>query len=391
MITTRRSMIQAGAAFLVGLRASSALAKPIDNGHRFEGWRKRFEETLPSRMAEAQVPGLAVAIASRDSDWRYTAAFGYADISQQRKFFVDTPSHLASVSKLFTASALVQLFDRKGLGINDDLNRFIDFSVRNPHHPDVPITVRHLLTHTSSISDEGYKGFSTVGDSNQSLSSFVHDYLSPGGPAYAAETSFLQDRPGTRWSYSNVAIALAGYIIESVSGQSFPSYIQENIFEPLGLHNAKWILRDFGPDIVAKPYRLVDGKLREQPHQGYPDVPAGMLRCSVTDLAKAVHAMLNKKPGQNPVLSPRMVDLMLTRQVDPGIRPYQGLGWCAERINNQLLVGHYGGDAGASTGVFLRPDRKYAAIVIMNVAPDPKVINFKSAIIGDLLAGSVFA
>jgi CubicO group peptidase (beta-lactamase class C family) len=358
----------------------------------FETWRTGFEAGIPARMAAGKVSGAAITITSKYSSTPYIAAFGFADLKQGRNFTVDTPTHLASISKLFTASALVQLFDRQGLSLHDDVNDYIEFSVRNPNHPDVPITPFQLLTHTSGISDTEYDDeedlIITHKDPTQSLSSFLQSYLVPGGHFYSQKKSFYDWQAGSQWNYSNVGMALAGHIVETVSNQDFSSYTESNIFEPLGIHNAHWYLRDFAPNVLAKPYEFEDGKFRELPQEGYPDVPAGMLRCCIADFSKMLHAMIGGDPGECAILSPSDVDAMLRPQVDPSIIPYQGLGWISEPVNGKNFVGHSGSDDGALNLAVLTDDQSHAVAVLMNIDYSKESDQFRSSVIEDLLVGA---
>ncbi|WP_395449576.1 serine hydrolase domain-containing protein [Aminobacter sp. UC22_36] len=388
MISTRRSLLKLGLSGLLIPQGHLAFAGEQKNPS-FGAWRRDFEAGIPAKMKAANVAGAAVAIASKENAALYSGAFGFADLKQRRKLTVDTPMHLASVSKLFTASALVQLFERRGLDLHGDINDFIDFEVRNPHHPQLPITPHHLLTHTSSVFDEGHGDVSFPGDPKQSLSDFLRNYLVRGGSAYAPETSFLKAEPGAKWEYSNVAVALAGYVVERVSGQSFSAYVQEHILDPLGVANAHWYIREFAPDVLAKPYTFEGGAFVELPQQGYPDVPAGMLRCSVSDLAKSLHAMLGA--GPNAILSHRASAEMLRRQVDPKIYPYQGLGWTEEETASRKIVGHTGSDNGASNIVALSEDNSHVAALLMNNDGTPESGAFRASVIDDLLAGAKLA
>ncbi|MDH4987602.1 serine hydrolase [Aminobacter anthyllidis] len=388
MTSTRRSLLKLGLAGLLLPQGHLVFASEQKN-QSFQAWRREFEAGIPARMKAANVAGAAMAIASRQNAALYAGAFGFADLKQQRKLTVDTPMHLASVSKLFTASALVQLFERQGHDLHGDINDFIDFEVRNPHHPQLPITPHHLLTHTSSIFDEGHGDVSFPGDPKQSLSDFLRNYLVKGGSAYAPETSFLKAKPGAKWEYSNVAIALAGYVVERVSGKSFPAYVKENILDPLGVDNAHWYLREFQPELLAKPYTFENGAFVELPQQGYPDLPAGMLRCSVSDLARSLHAMLGG--GPNAILSPRASAEMLRRQVDAKIYPYQGLGWTEEETASRKVVGHTGSDNGASNIVALSQDNSHAAALLMNNDGTAESGAFRASVIDDLLVGAKLA
>lgn len=392
MISTRRSLLKMGLAGLLVPQGCVALADE-KKSQSFEAWRHDFEASIPARMTAAKVSGAAVAIASRDSATRYTAAFGFADLAQNRKLTADTPMHLASVSKLVTATALVQLFERKGYDLHDDINKFIDFRLKNPRHPKLPITPHQLITHTSSISDKGYDDLdvATDGDPTQSLKSFLKDYLVEGGAYYSPTTSFFPAKPGNRWSYCNVGMALAGYAVQCISKQSFSSYTQKNIFEPLGIQNAHWYLKEFAPNVLAKPYEFVKGAFNELPQEGYPDVPSGMLRCSVADLAKILRAMLGGAAGQSTILSARAVAAMLRGQVDPELVSYQGLGWVSEPINGHDFVGHSGSDVGASNMVVLTQDQTHAVAVLMNIEGTKKTDNFRASVIEDLVVGAKLA
>lgn len=389
MYATRRSLIKLGTAGMLLPSATWTMAKTQPSS--FEQWRIDFEKSVPIRMEAAKVVGASVAITAPGHAVRYAASFGSADLKAQRALTVDTPMHLASVSKLFTASALVQLFERKGLDLHADVNEFIDFRVVNPHHKPLRITPQQLVTHTSSISDRGYGDVSSPGDPRQSLHNFLRNYLEKGGKDYDPDKSYRRDKPGARWDYSNVGAALAGYVVESVSGQSFASYVEENVLAPLGIDNAHWYLREFEPDVLAKPYRLKNGEYMELPQEGYPDVPAGMLRCSVSDLARSLQAMIGQETGSKAILSDHAVQEMLRPQVAKEIHAYQGLGWTREKTALHPVVGHTGSDNGASNMVALTKDQTQAVALLMNIDGTRKTDDFRASIVDDLLVGAKLA
>lgn len=390
MNATRRALLTMGMAGLVFPQA--ALTRSYGRTNKeFKAWRQEFEASVPARMAKARIAGVSMAIMSRNYPAFYAASFGFADIAKGRALTTNTPMHMASVSKLFTASSLVQLFERKGYDLDDDINKFIDLRVRNPHHPKIAVTPRQILTHTSSISDEGYGGPSFAGDPTQSLSEFLREYLVEGGRTFARDYSYYLSKPGARWEYSNVAMALAGYVVESVSGQGFASYVEQNLLKPLGIGNAHWYLKQFASDVLAKPYEFVNGKFTEMPQQGYPDVPAGMLRISVSDLAMALCAMIGGETGRPAILSDDAVKEMLRRQVDPGIIAYQGLGWTSEEIGGHAYIGHSGRDFGAANMVVLTEDQSHAVIVLINTEILDAGRELRFELTKELLAGAMLA
>ncbi len=212
-------------ALLLGLAADVAEAAKLD----------RY---LKRKMRKASVPGLATAIVVGDEVVQI-GSYGWADPGEQIPVTRETLFLIASVSKPVTATIAMRLVDRRLIALDDDINLYLPFEVRNPAYPDEPITLRHLLTHTSSISDDAFYARITelvsVGDWPGSLTRFLTDYLTPGGRYYAADASFDLVRPGTHAAYSNVGFALVGAVVESVAGISFESLSRAELFDLLGM------------------------------------------------------------------------------------------------------------------------------------------------------------
>ena len=140
-------------------------------------------------LAQTHTPGLSVAIV-RAGRTVFTAGYGLADVAAARPVTPDTAFHIASVSKVVTGTALLQLLEQGNYQLDEPIGPYLDFPVRHPRFPDVPLTFRHLFTHTSGISDVRYgqtPAFSVVGDPTLPLRDFLVGYLTPGGAWYAAE------------------------------------------------------------------------------------------------------------------------------------------------------------------------------------------------------------
>jgi len=127
------------------------------------------------------------------------------------------------------------------------VNDYLPFSTRNPKFPAVPITIRHLLIHRSSITDgAAYSKSYSCGDPTVELGVWVEEYLKPGGRFYNAQENFLNWAPGAEdpptppRTYSNVAFGLLGHLVERVSGVEFNAYCQAEIFDVLGMKNTNW-------------------------------------------------------------------------------------------------------------------------------------------------------
>jgi len=147
--------------------------------------------------------------------------YGWANLEEKIPLTKENIFHLASLSKVFTATALIQLYEQGLLKLDDDINNYIKFKIRNPNFPDKPITFRMLLTHTSGLADVLPAGLKLPegveyphgypGDPEISLSYFIEELFIPGGRFYSTEY-FSMDEPGTKYHYSNFAFGLIGYL-----------------------------------------------------------------------------------------------------------------------------------------------------------------------------------
>lgn len=177
-----------------------ALAIPASGkagGHRSPA--EEVDAYAAGEMRRANIPGLALGLAF-EGIVRFVQAYGYADIQRQRPVTTDTMFHIASITKTVTATAIMQLVDEGRLKLDEPVSGHLDFPLNNPHHPAVPITFRHLLMHTSSISDANYYAidFRQQGrDATLPLANFLKDYLVPDGRTYSKETCFSKAAPGS--------------------------------------------------------------------------------------------------------------------------------------------------------------------------------------------------
>jgi len=130
---------------------------------------------------------------------------------------------IASISKSFTATGLMQQVEKGVISLDDDISDLIGFTIRNPHHPDVPITLRMVLSHTASFRDK--EDYSTL------------DHINPTIYGDCAE-SYYEYKPGEGYNYSNLGLNLAGTILEKVSGVRFDKYVRDSVIHPLGLYGA---------------------------------------------------------------------------------------------------------------------------------------------------------
>lgn len=286
---------------------------------------------LPYALARGDVAGAVVTVV-KDGEVLAQRGYGHADVAARRP--VDPETTLfrpGSVSKLFTWTAIMQLVEQGKIGLDTDINTYLDFAV--PASGD-PITVRHLLTHTTGLEERIKRLMSTDPEGPEPIG----EYLKAWVPAQIFA-------PGTTPAYSNYATSLAGYIVERVSGQSFDDYIDQHILQPLDMRYASF-RQPLPPHLrphMSQGYRLGSGD--PQPFEMVVSAPAGSLSASGVDMARFMIAHLQTAAGQDsPILRAGTAALMYQPQTvfTPGLNA-MALGFYETSINGHRVIGH-GGD-----------------------------------------------
>ena len=352
---------------------------------------------IEDKMRRDHIPGVAACIV-RDADVVWSGSYGYADLERQVPMGLDHLQNVASISKTFTTTTCIQLVEAGLVDLDQDVNDLVPFAVRNPAFPSEPITVRHLLTHTSSISDGlAYGRLYACGDPRFSLEIWLREYFSEGGAFYNAEENFQPWAPSAqRFTYNNVAFGLLGRIVEVASGIPFPEYCRRNIFARLGMDRTAWMLADI--DLVSHvvPYTWVEAGVARGPTWGgaplgvireggpsfsdpltdgyhancpynHPNYPDGFLRTSVNQLSRYLRAYLGRGEfGGRRVLTAESIAQLFADQNVGGDRT-QGLTWYADvQVDGESSWGHGGSDPGSNTDLRLLPDHGVGAIVFAN-------------------------
>ncbi|NEX93234.1 serine hydrolase domain-containing protein [Caulobacter sp. 17J65-9] len=283
---------------------------------------------MPRALNDAGIAGGVVTIV-KDGQIVTNRGFGYANLKTRTP--VDPNATLfrpGSISKLFTWTAVMQLVEQGKLDLDADVNQYLDFKVPAQGKP---VTLRQIMTHTTGYEEVVRELF----DNNADLT--LKDYL----------TRNLPERihaPGTTPAYSNYATALAGYIVQRVSGEPFPKYIERHIFTPLGMQNSTFEqpLPDRLKSAMSGGYRNLDSD-EAQKFEIIGPGPAGALSSTGADMAKFMNAYLNGGAG---LMKPETARLMFDTidQQFPGVNS-MGLGFYQNDLNGHRIMGH-GGDTG---------------------------------------------
>ena len=282
---------------------------------------------------------------------------------------------IGSITKTFTATAILQLTENLLLNLDDDINNYIPFNISHPNYPSIPITPRMLLTHKAGLpanlywSLEYYFDNQTIDWINENLGwdiikwavrptleEFLNGSLNPSGPYYDDYNWYV--RPGVQFHYSNAGFQLLGYLVEEITNQSLEEYIQENIFDPLNMTDSGYFYTDFvGKHAI--PYEWSNGTNFEYPLYNINVTGAGSIRSNVLDMVKYMSAFMNEgEVNGTQILSPGSVALMhsiqepLTGTSTEGFT-YEGygLGWFLYEGN---FKGHGGATPGFSSNMYLK-------------------------------------
>lgn len=351
--------------------SSSALITPSAQAKPKAEWHHDFEAFVTDGLATTNTPGMSVAIV-RGGKTVFAQGYGYADVESARRITANTVFQIASVSKTMTATAMMMLWQDGRFKLDDPIAPLLDFPLRHPKFPDVPVTFRHLFAHTSGISDEVYGDLDFTGQTPPSLRDFLAGYLVPDGRWYAADKSWSDAKPGTAWSYSNVAVALLGYLAQRVGPESIDTLTQKRIFTPLGMHNTAWRYKGIADDELAQPYAFGRAHYHRIPHQTYPDWPAGLLCTSANDFAKFLRLYTDggRVDGRT-YLTQDTLKAMLTPDpviMDPKHLDHrQGLIWQLFDRNGAHLAGHHGGDPGAASVAVFDFEKHTAVLAFANI------------------------
>ena len=212
---------------------------------------KRIDAAIQEVMEEYDCVGIS-AVVIQDGEVIYDKAFGYKDLDTKEPLSTSHMMRIASISKSFTATGLMKQVEKGIISLDDDISDLIGFKIRNPHHPEVPITLRMVLSHTASIRDP--ENYSTL------------DHLNPAINGDCA-ASFYEYKPGEGYNYSNLGLNLAGTILEKVTNVRFDQYVRDSIILPLGLeggHNIDVL----DSSRIASIYRRHNGEYVKSPAYG---------------------------------------------------------------------------------------------------------------------------
>ncbi len=328
---------------------------------------EKAEAGIQSIMQEIPVMGLSVAVV-KDNKIIYAQSFGAKSRENNTPLTNDCIFRIASISKSFSATSIMQLAERKKLSIDQDVSELIGFKVRTPKFPETVITLRLMMSHLSSINDsQGY---------------FSLDAINPEkNPNWAKSYSHYE--PGKGYAYCNLNFNMIGAIIEKISGERFDQYVIKHVLDPLGLYGGYDVdgldksrfasIYEYRADsskfILSESAYASRAKDISNYAMGYTTPvfsPTGGMKISATDLAQymLMHNNLGKYKGK------RIISKKSAQQMQTALSEEEGYGFAIETTSKMIpgktMKGHTGVAYGLFSAMFFHPEEKFGIVVISN-------------------------
>ena len=310
--------------------------------------------------------GLAVAVMT-DGGLAWFHGHGLADVGAKTPITEDTVFRIGSLTKTFTAIAVMQLWEQGLVDLDAPANHYLRTFRLVPAKPNLsPPTVRHLLTHTAGVgywrrlSDLLQPGVGSGDRARSSGAPPLAQYYRRGLP--------VEVEPGTKWAYSNHGFAALGQIVEDVSGQPLDRYLRDRIFDPLGMEHTDLIRSERVRPHLATGYVLRSRGLKEVAHREVSILGGGGMYSTTADIARYIAALLRIAGNeQGSVLKPETVTTMFQPHFQPDPRvPGMGLAFELGEEGGQQTVGKTGILSGFHSAISLAPDEGIGVIVFSN-------------------------
>jgi len=323
-----------------------------------DSWRKNIDSLLEKNIIEHKIKGLSVGIVFKDNI-QYSKGFGKLNEKSNELISGETPFLAASISKLFVATAIIQLQERGLIDINQKVIKYIpEFSMKDERFKE--ITVKQLLNHTSGLSEGSPYRWDKVKNKNLDIKNFT----------LSLSKRRLLFNPGERFSYSNTGYVVLGYLIEKITNQNFATYIQDNILNQANMTNSHFDMFYFNK-LLFPEYINSKGKIQECCIAN--TSPSGNLISSATDLSKWILLNLrlyNSFPEEDSSFITKASQTLLwtPTQTFEGSKTTLGLGWWqynSEKYGKSVFhSGHYTNFSVSNLVIF--PEQNFGFVILCN-------------------------
>jgi CubicO group peptidase (beta-lactamase class C family) len=327
---------------------------------------------------------LAVGVV-KDQDLIYAKGFGVMNLETGAEVTPRTLFHMASITKPFVATSIVQLLEQKKLSLDDPIVKHLPyFKLADRRYP--LLTIRQFLTHSSGMPDVDDYHWDEPEYDEGALERFVRSLT---GRA-------LVSKPGEGFIYSNMAFEVLGDLIAKVSDQSFADYVKEHILLPLDMNDSSILIRDVDPALLANGHVQDEGgKTRVTEHYAYNrrHGPSSCLHSNVVDMSRWAMANMNRGELEGRrILDASSYELLWAPAVKVGARDnrrvHVGLSWFLSDYAGHQTVSHGGRDIGYQTNFVMVPDAGVAVIVLSNYSGPHTTVSEVTDLALELALGS---
>jgi len=359
-VTMNRWLIIVLAFILLSLSCSSLHPdRPILEKGDFPGAITVLDTIIRDNLKRHRIPGAAVALV-HEGRVIFSQCYGYADVKKKIPIAEDTYFMAGSLTKSFTALAILKLIEQGKIDPHADIRKYIpDFSIRNLYDGQVPITANHLLTHTSGLMIDYY--VRSAGGTEHSNA----DLLSQ------LQNEYLCFKPGSAFKYSNIGYRLLGMIIEQVTGKRFEDYLEKEIFKPLGLNDSSF---NYSADMALRMSKGHDGST-ETSRIDNEDKAASGLFSTLKDLTAFLKFLSSEAaPLPGGISNSKIIDLII-KNADPTIdtfyesRNIYSSGWYSNSYKFSgihTVLSSSGNINGFSTAITYIPEEKLGIVILTN-------------------------
>ena len=352
---------------------AAAIGFPIGQSEQ-DSLSVQVTRVVESFMREGRIPGLAVGIV-RSGRPVLAKGFGLTRVGNQTPVTERTLFHMASVTKPFVATAIVQLVERGRIDLDAPVTRYLPyFRMKDPRASGM--TVKQLLNHTAGMPDVTDYAWDRPEYDAGALERYIRGL---------SDSTLLSD-PGTKWAYSNIGFEVLADVIAKVSGEPFEDYVQRHILTPAGMRSSTLLMTDLDSTLLAWGH-VHRGPSQVEPSNVYPynrrHAASSTLHSNVVDMLR--WAMINLRRGEldgNRILAESSYVKLwtpsrdMTAELQERARqarielPWEsyavGLSWFVVRYRGKRLVNHSGGDRGFRSDLYLAPDDGIAVVVMAN-------------------------
>lgn len=312
-----------------------------------------LDKNVPERMEKKNVPGMAIAIIDGGTVI-YKKGIGLANVDKQVRVGPQTGFNIGSISKMFTAWGTLKLVEEKRIGLDDPVEKYLSrWKLPDSEFNKEKVTIRSLLSHTGGISVHGYPGFHP----DQKLPTLEASLDGANGDVRDDEPVKIVIEPQTKFEYSGGGYTLLQLLIEEVTGKSFATYIEQNIFKPLKMKHTSFVIDKKILKTSATPY---DQDGREIYLERFTAQAAAGLHTTLDDLILFAHASLKG----NKILDEKTLKLMRT-PVSLSKGNY-GLGYIIYSFGPITVKGHTGTNTGWESAFLLDFEHQNGMIMMSN-------------------------